>query len=604
MRKKSGFLLASALILLVIIAGIGSGMMILTAYDFFGTRNYLADDVIVNIADAGVENAIYRMENGNYSGFSANLTPSTPSGISSWGSYSVNITQLSSTSYLIESTGSLNGKSKKVSAVVETIAYNQYIVWNDVENGEYNNSPDYVGYGWLRGNGKFCYSPGYGDWVGNAYMYDDVIDGPAYINGEVWTYYGTLLSHTIFKKSVTLSPTSNTLDPRVHYHLDFVREGYPYPNSVDPGRVYEQAPVIGTSTKAWPFTSSDTRTQEAQASAFNTSFNDQRTVANGGNSVYDSTPSGGQYPVSGDVTLSNNGGVYARGNWAQVDFEVENGKQVIYFGNGYNYTGSSEQLNSDQTLVENKYIKLVVDGNSTTQYIGTTTGKSTSQNAALQYTQVRSIASKPKVIFVDGCINGMRGTVKENFSLFCNNYIRINGNIIEDVDNDLDSVGSLENSDGNLGLVSPYLWFPNTSASDTWWVDNYPYKVQASIIGTGTGGVPLGPDAGHRNYMATGSFFGEGALTCLQPDAAHFGPAYYQKYRKLQLTGAMAQKYRGLLGLYHGNNEIEGATGAANDLTPLCGFNLNYKYDTRLTNNSPAYFPNSGNFYVRYWVIN
>ena len=596
-------MLASALIFLFIIAGLGSGMLLLSAYDFFGARKYLSDNLIINIADAGVEHAVYRMESGDYSNFSANLTPSVPAGISSWGSYSVVITPITGTRYQIESTGTLNGKSKKITAVAETVPFNQYIVWNDAENGEYNNSPDYVTFRWLRGNGELCYSPGYADWVGNSYMYDDVIDGPVYVNGEIWAYYGPLLTGTIFKQSVTCSTPTIATDPRFHYHLDFAREGFPYPNPVDASRVYAQTPSIDSGTKSWPFTASSTRTQEAQTAAFNTAFDAQRTVANGGSSSYASAPSGGAYPVAGDITLCDNGGIYARGNWSNVDFAVENGKQVIYFGNGYNYTGTAEQKQSDQTVVENKYIKFVTDGNTTTQYIGNAPGKTTAQNPGLAYNAVKTISGAPKAIWVDGCVNGCRGTVKENFTLYSSGYLRVNGNILEDVDGDLDTVGSLESTDGNLGIVSPYIWIPNISPEDTWWVNNFPYKLQASIIGTGTGGVNIGPDAGHRNYMASGSFFGEGDLTYLQPRDDYYGAALYQKYRKLQITGSLAQKYRGLLGLYHG---YDGGshTDSNNDLTPLCGFNLNYKYDTRLTDSSPSYFPNSGKFYVRFWVIN
>jgi len=521
MRKAQGYMLVTVLIFLAIMVACGGGMFLLSAYDFVFTKKAVSNSVLIHIADAGVEDALYRLNTGEYANFSANLTPSVPSGITTWGSYSVTITPLSGSRYKVESTGTLYGKSKKITAIASTTPYSQYLQWNDVENYSGNNDSS------MRGT-----------WIpaGETYNDSETIDGPVYINQDLWTYWGPRLlvnpKKPIFKGSVTINGG-------LHYHTT---DGWGDPqNANELACIFQNPPTTGSNPKAWPFTGD-----------FNADFAVQKKIANGNSTVYP-TSTEGQFPSINEIKMSPNGGLYIMNGWEGAWFgQTAQGKQMMRLGRGY--VGGAQR---------DRHLEIIWDTANNRTLVHTSDEYLNPTSADTIYSGV------PKVIWMAGSTSNFGGQVREKITLFNAGWIRFTEDMtVIDTDGD----GDITDENGMLGIVTPYLWVPNGDANSGW--PHPPNKLQAAVIATGTG-TNIAP-----GVWLSGSFC---ALDSLRVWSS----------RPLNVWGSLMQKQRGSIGLYN-----------ADWLTPSVGYYKNFKYDTRLVDNSTPYFPNNGKFYIRYWVIN
>jgi len=347
---------------------------------------------------------------------------------------------------------------------------------------------------------------------GDSYGPSDVIEGPIRSNDNIniWfsdTPVGTppVSGKPLFKSTVTSAQSliwTLGTPPTTAQYNDMFTNG-------------PAAAQSGAASIPWPISNN-----------FSTTFAAPRQTALGSNS-----------PSADGLYLSSGGGIYTQGI-GEVVFSLNSGNQVITF-NG------SDKISWEVTLLSNSC---------SVHYVNKTSGSEADTTNTYNY------LPKP-VIYCARWNNAannwggvkLSGTVKWQGTLYCegdagyDGGVFITNNLIEDIDND----GVLEDDEGKLGIVSSRVYLSSKTPVNT--------IVQASIVGTENASY------GNATSGVRGSF------------GVASGPVI-QDRGALNLTGSMFLKNQGVVkSSYRFSSR-------------------NFKYDQRLKFSPPPYFPTQAFF--------
>jgi len=189
LKKTSGFMLALVMIFLVVLMLLGAAIAALSYPEYFFINQHSATIAALHIADAGLKQAIYRLQSGNTTAFSGTLTPDLPSGSPVFGSYSVSMTADPGNSddspmmYYITVVGNLYVRpniTKTILAVAQSDSFAKFAYFTDQEiSSPYNTS-------------RIWFKTG------------DVLDGPVHSNDQISVYWGDYADNPpIFQSRVT-----------------------------------------------------------------------------------------------------------------------------------------------------------------------------------------------------------------------------------------------------------------------------------------------------------------------------------------------------------------------------------------------------------------
>jgi len=183
-------MLALIMIFVVVLLLLGAGIAALAFPEFFFINRHAAQAAALHLADAGVKEAIYRMETGNFDNFNSNLTPDLPCEGPSFGNFRVAVTADAGNAsdslviYRITSEGSLNSHpniTKTIEAVVQGDSFAKYSSFTGQET--------------LGNSTEKCW-----------FRTGDVVEGPVHSNGEISVYWDQNVSgQPIFLSQVTTS---------------------------------------------------------------------------------------------------------------------------------------------------------------------------------------------------------------------------------------------------------------------------------------------------------------------------------------------------------------------------------------------------------------
>lgn len=272
---------------MALLFALGSGIALLAFPDAFFFRRASTVNTSVHLANAGVQEALAKINNGSITSATtflsrANIIPAA------YGSYSVTVTPLNTgdgglSAFSIVSTATLNSKPqviKQITAVAQAFSYARYQIFGGSTTASQS----------------------------SAFDLSNRVAGMVYSNGSI-----TLPGHAaitaggggpIFSSSVN---TAGSLDWGSDTAPETAEE-WSHLASEGQAAFRAGAPVI-------PFPS-------ATSSQFSTQFSTQQSIALGG----------GAAPTSDGVYLPGGGGIYARGSFRNVTFSINgSNNQVISF---------------------------------------------------------------------------------------------------------------------------------------------------------------------------------------------------------------------------------------------------------------------------------
>jgi len=172
--KQRGFMLALMLIFVVILFLLGAAIAALSFPEFFFINRHSAQTSALYIADAGIKDAIYRIQSGNMSNFSSTIVPDLPTGTTTFGTYTVTIVADAGNAdnavvmYHVTSVGSLTSRpndSRTIKAIVQGVSFAKFLYFTDEEK--------------MRGGGERIW-----------FKTGDILDGPVHSNDQISVYWG------------------------------------------------------------------------------------------------------------------------------------------------------------------------------------------------------------------------------------------------------------------------------------------------------------------------------------------------------------------------------------------------------------------------------
>ena len=256
------------------------------------------------------------------------------------------------------------------------------------------------------------------------------------------------------------------------------------------------------------------------------------------------------YPSSNGIYLPTsagvvNAGIYIRGD-STVAFSVQQstGNQVITITRGT----STKTFTIDRV---NNTTKVAISGGSTTTYPGVPNG----------------------AIYSTGNITSLKGTLADNYYVGTTIIARNSWTVATDVENDKDITIT-----DDLEYKTP----PDDTKPTT-----HPSNLRAATLGLVARNIILDEDC-PNNLTIDGVMMAGGEYT----DSGSFYYAGWQdiKRNNLNVLGGIIQKQRGPVGTFNAatNNQIS-------------GYNKNYRYDARMMNAPPPFFPTTGQYDVLSW---
>ncbi|MCL5774549.1 MAG: hypothetical protein M1536_09295 [Firmicutes bacterium] len=287
-RNKKGIVLITVIIFMVILFMLSGAITTLVFPEFFFLKKHSAEIAAFHLADAGIKEAMYRMEqNKDFSNFTGTLAPAWPPNSPAYGTYSVTIAPDPGNNndivqiYYITSVARLNnrpGTNHTVYAIVDTsTSFAKYLYFSDQEI--------------MAGSGTH-----------NVFNMGDQLNGPVFSNDQFyinWTNYQG--NPPIFQTKLDSARTS------INYIPDAPQNESGYKKIFKNG---SQGFELGVGKITFPPPN-----------------NAQITAALGGM----------QTPTSQGVYLPNNGssvsgGIYVMGDLENLNFKVDgNGNQTIEF---------------------------------------------------------------------------------------------------------------------------------------------------------------------------------------------------------------------------------------------------------------------------------
>lgn len=285
-RKEKGVILITVVILMVILFMLSGAITAMIFPEFFFLRRHSAGIASFHLADAGIKEAMFRIEQyGNFNGFTGSLAPAWPPNSPAYGTYTVaiapdpgnnnDILQL----YYITSTAQLNnrpGTTHTVYAVLESsTSFARYLYFTDREL--------------MRFTGSRIW-----------FIMGDQLDGPVHSNDQFSVDWSRYYSYPpIFQNKLTTAQNS------INY----------YPRSPQNENEYKEIFKNGT----------DGFELGAGRISFPPPTDAQRIAALGG--MLEPSSNGVYLPNNGAMVT---GGVYVRGEITDMNLKVDgNGNQDI-----------------------------------------------------------------------------------------------------------------------------------------------------------------------------------------------------------------------------------------------------------------------------------
>lgn len=197
--SSNGFMLALVMIFMVILFILGAAISALSFPEFFFINRHAGLTSSLNVAEAGIVEAIYRIEQfGNYNGFSGIIDASYPPNSGTYGSYNVTITSDPGNPsdtfqiYRVRSVSSLNANPtyhRTIEAIIQSTSFCRFVYFTHQET--------------MRGTGTLIW-----------FKMGETLDGPVHSNDNIrinWNGYAS--NPPIFLDKVT---TAQNLyfDPR------------------------------------------------------------------------------------------------------------------------------------------------------------------------------------------------------------------------------------------------------------------------------------------------------------------------------------------------------------------------------------------------------